>query len=285
MTDKSRISIPAPTIPKQSPRIEWVSFMAAHPHLFPAPSLAVWLELVKAAGVPFVPAEQVGEVAVEAMIRFDEGRPEDGSEFQTLRRVNESCPPGNMARWDCCASFMVKGMMGRPTNCGVESVLMSMLTPDDPRAFDILYEFPQERVALWHRPWVQARYHEGFPVEYRIFVKDSQIQGIANYYVQRALPDNAQTQAEIAQIRQHAEAIIAACKSVGRFPWMTFPSYSKQGRSDREVHATLDFLITPEGEALFLEAGPASGAGAHPCAFMGREVEGVALALAPGIEV
>jgi hypothetical protein len=157
------------------------------------------------------------------------------------------------------------------------------LLPDDPRAFDILCEYPADTIPVWSRPWVKALDHEGFPVEFRVFVRNDEAVAVSSYYPQRPLPHTD-------EVRCYAERSLALAQTISNqivasdtYPWLD--TYPRAGCSKGRVNATLDFLVTEVGEVIFLEAGPPLGAGAHPCCFLDREdITGIALALAPGVE-
>ena len=48
---------------------------------------------------------------------------------------------------------------------------------------------PQFSDLMLHRPWVTALNIEGMPLELRVFVIDGKLVAVANYYLQRDLPD------------------------------------------------------------------------------------------------
>lgn len=60
-----------------------------------------------------------------------------------------------------------------------------------------------------------------------------------------------------------AEQMILVCRSEGRV--IVQPGQHQQANTD--ITATLDFLLTHEGQLLFIEGGPGFGYGAHPCCF------------------
>lgn len=164
-----------------------------------------------------------------------------------------------------------------------EVIARSDLSPFDPRAVDIILEYPADSIQVWRRPWVQALQVDGYPVEFRVFVRDGSIQGIASYYPQRPLPVTPEMLAYVEGCREATYNILAHLVRSQERPWM--PSYEKR-YSDQLPSATLDFLVDTSGQVLFLEAGPPLGAGAHPCAFIDRdEMSGVALELAPGAQL
>lgn len=123
---------------------------------------------------------------------------------------------------------------------------------------------------------------DGYPVEFRVFVENGEVLGVASYYPQRPLPPTPEMSALAGHCIRRSFTILQHLTQSQEAPWM--PTY--EGKfEDGKVSATLDFIVTTEGKALFLEAGPPFGAGAHPCAFIDRPIKGVALEMAPGVEL
>lgn len=235
---------------------------------FPAPSLTRWMDAALAAGVPVVPAEVVGTVRIDDVLQFDTPEKEGVEQaMATLDAVNAMVDQNSMLRWDCCAGYGVKASLSEGDS---PSLLDKQLTPEDPRAFDLLYDFPADEIALVKRPWVDAQSIDGFPVEFRVFVEDGQPVAVANYYLQRDLPETAALRQAAGQAVAYTQAILDALKQEGVVPAMP------QQPNPQRVAATLDFLVTPENAVLFLEAGPGHFFGAHPCAFLALDGRSVA---------
>lgn len=259
-------------------RARFCATVTKDPRRFNAVSLRDWVDFALAAGLDPVPAKPVASLPIDVVLRFDCPRPEDAPYWHAFGRALDETGPGEMVRWSACASMELKWAMG----AAVDPQTLdrwghrpaAYLTPDDPRAFDILYEYPEETIEVLRRPWVEARRVGGYPVEYRAFVQDSAVLGISSYYPQRPLVRDARVEREIAEARTQTDRLIRHLDACVRLPW--HPSYGKRYDPDR-VHCTLDFLVEPDGAVRFLEAGPPWGAGAHPCCFEGREVAGIAL--------
>ena len=251
------------------------------PGRFIGVSLGKWLKHVEASGVPFVPAKDIASISREVWLRAEECLNEDVTVWEQFEKDCMNEPDTGMIRIDPCSGLDLKSAMangsGVPTSAERKTV-----SPSDPRAFDIVYSYPADHFPIWSRPWVEAQYHDGYPVEFRVFVKNGEVCAVANYYPQRALPDDAAMNKRANDCLDMAKTIVAYLDEQGQCPWM--PDYEGKFEAGK-VSATLDFLITPEGTPVFLEAGPPFGAGAHPCAFIDREVKGVALALAPGVKL
>lgn len=245
---------------------------------FPAPSLSAWLLLAKKADIKFVPADEVGVFNIMDLMHYDtpDKHPETVPELARLDALNKKLPPGHMLRWDCCAPVGVKYVMSkglpaadqkagrRPGACPLREDLCLMA--GDPRAFDILYEYPAERLPVLQRPWIQALMVGQYPVEFRVFVEEGKVIAISNYYVQRPLPLTRKTVLWATLCSEYSKRIIAASVETGYWPAMPPREYDLTRPVADRISCTLDFLVREDGEVLFLEAGPGVGL-AHPCCF------------------
>ena len=230
-------------------------------------SLGDWLELCRKTGVPHVPAEQVAEFMLEDIMNFDTPG-EHRERLSAVRKtLEEARLHDHMVRLDCCASIEIKYRMsqGEPEwRPEFGDIIL-----DDPRAFEILMEYPRPTVPVWRRPWANTLVLDRYPVEYRAFVRDGKLQGISNYYPQRPIvkfPRHLQRAGEITQTL--AEAVSTP------FQWHLAPV--PEGLDPAGVHFTADFIAL-SGEVLFLEGGPPHEMGAHPCCFPAGQIGGVAL--------
>ena len=235
---------------------------------FPAASLSAWLELLEDAGIPHVPATIVARLPLKSLLDFENGQDPDVREtMDALERANAKLDENSMLRWDPCGGFGLKSSM----EDGVQPQSSDLLLhPGEPRTFDILYEFPADEVAVLHRPWVTALDIDGMPLELRVFVIDGEPVAVANYYLQRDLPDTELVRRSAREALDATRKVLAVMKERGIMPAMPY------GPTPTAVAASLDFLVTPQGEVLFLEAGPGHYEGAHPCAFLLPDNQGVA---------
>ena len=179
-------------------------------------SLEDWLSLCREADVPHVPAEKICELLREDCLRFDvpgEHQERLRAAFQEMERARL---PAHMMRFDYCSSLEIKISLSqgdwewKPEFCGLDL--------DDPRAFDILFEYPRPRAPVWLRPWAQALVTDGYPVEYRAFVRDGKIKGISSYYPQRPLPEFP---GHAAAVRENTEKLIQSVRAP--FQWHFVP--------------------------------------------------------------
>lgn len=234
-------------------------------------SLFNWLTACRAANLPFVPATEIWRGPVQSLLQYDV---EEGEHVKDLRSFSDTVEaaraPNTMFRWDCCAPYEVKGRLGNGQPEWSEDFLY--LPIDDPRAFDLLFEYPRLDMAVWQRPWVKAKIVDGYPVEFRSFIKDGEVIGVASYYPQRPLPDIYHlTALEVGALTETLVEHIPAPV------WVPHDGGAGHWRQD-VVHGTADWLMTEDERLLFLEGGPPFGAGAHPCCFIERdEINGVAL--------
>ena len=235
-------------------------------------SLTDWLELCRKTGVPHVPAENIATIQAQDWLYFDTPGEHQDRLALVRQEIQAKLKPDHMLRYDFCAPLETKIRLGsgQPTF----HTDMTGFILDDPRAFDILYEFPRESVPIHQRPWAPAQIQDGYPVEYRVFVREGRIQGISNYYPQRQLERHSD---HLDRALELTNALIEHVPTP--FLWPTSPMapwvFTLYGR-DR-VHFTADFMVTTEGEMLLIEGGPPHEMGAHPCCFRHGEIAGVAL--------
>jgi len=240
------------------------------PGCFPAASLTSWLPIVTAAGVPFIPAEIVAEIPMQSLLRFDHFDDEKiQADLAPLDQLCKNPVPGTVLRWDCCAPMGVKHVMGRPGDGECPAHEKTWFSPDDPRAYDIFFETPLDIMRVLRRPWVPALMHEGYPVEFRVYVEDGLVVGASNYYVQMALPATEEMLGYARQAVALTEKILEEADKQGKRPINPGRRESPPGKP----RVTLDFLVRRENhEVVFIEAGPGFGSGAHPCCFAGPEM-------------
>ena len=230
-------------------------------------SLGDWLDLCRKTGIPHVGAEKAATLLREDCLSFDT----QGEHQERLRKaflnIEAAKQRFHMMRFDCCSGLEVKHQLaqGRPYwNPEFNNIIL-----DDPRAFDIILEYPREELPVWSRPWTSPMVLDDYPMEYRAFVKDGKIAGISSYYPQRPL---IEFKGHIETIRAYTEQLADAAHPPFLWPMCHRPeSISPDG-----VHFTADFMATSDG-ILFLEGGPPHEMGAHPCCFQPGRIEGVAL--------
>lgn len=182
----------------------------------------------------------------------------------------------------------------------------------DARFVDTIVQGHKPRIHYLARPWMTAaRRYEGpdphrhgtpfagkgsWPAEWRVFVEDGRITGVACYYgwAGSATPENAARALEAVAL---AERMIAQAKAQGlasRYCDLEIArkhsdtAGTQLGPSAREavrryprdgINCTLDFIeVTGEDGTpvmMFLEGGPAHTpmGGGHPCAFAGHGVD------------
>ena len=130
-------------------------------------SMGDWLTLCRKANVPHVPAEKICELLREDCLSFDVPGDHQERLRAAFQEMEKARLPGHMMRFDYCASLEIKSSLSqgewacRPEFCRLDL--------DDPRAFDILFEYPRPQAPVWLRPWVQALVAGSYPVEYRAF--------------------------------------------------------------------------------------------------------------------
>lgn len=269
----------------------------ANRDVFPAVSLSHWVDLAKDAGIAHVPAEVVCSIPVHVILESESQLPEHAVYWEKLAAARAQMGAGDMLRTNACASSDMKFMMqeGGLNTSDEYANSPDSVNPDVktwrslahlgcPRISDIAYSYPGADMAILKRPWVEARREGSHPVEYRVFVDNGSVVGLANYYIQRDIPLDPQVDNEIREALSMAKQLVDHMAHTGSLP---FNLGADPLEFDSEkISCTMDFLVAENGDVLFLEAGPAFGAGAHPCAFMKNwdgtgkiQVQGVCLGL------
>jgi hypothetical protein len=247
---------------------------------FIAVSLGAWIKFAQAAGIEAVHATRIADIPRDTLLRVEEPEPGDEEIWRDYREAFNTLASDRMTRWDACSSSDLKVAMGSAGASKKTRLKAGRDAYPCPRIYDLHYEYPADSIPVWSRPWVDAMEVDGYPVEFRVFVLESKVIGVASYYPQRDLPDTEEILGYADQCKTLAEKLVSYLDDSGDRPWLK----SFEEKFDPQtVNATMDFLVTQEGRVLFLEGGPPYGAGAHPCAFVDREISGVALKLAPGV--
>ena len=237
-------------------------------------SLGDWLQVCSAARVPAVPAKQITEIRREDYQNWTDEGPGRERLIDAYGKMREVAAKAQMVRYDCCSSSELKYAMahGKPE----WSEDFGTLIVDDPRVYTVIEGYPRELVPVWQRPWIKTQIHEGYPAEYRVFVRDGKVVGISSYYPQRPLPFEP---GHLSTVLAYAEQLSVELTGVA-FEWHSGMAFL-MGR-DRigldGVHFSADFIVSDTGEILFLEGGPPHELGAHECCFDEGDVEGIALA-------
>ena len=243
-----------------------------HPERFCPISLGDWLSICQMAGVRHVPARKVTELIRDDYLAFEQREGEHHERLQAAEQAIMAAvrDGGHMMRLDCCSGDEIKYRMsiGEP-EClpGFQEIVIG-----DIRAYDIVFEYPRDTVPVWQRPWVRPMLELGYPVEYRAYVRDGEIQGISNYYPQRPLPEYP---GHLEAVREMTERLIEHVQPP--FLWHTTGMLDGTPLDLARAQFTADFLVSEYGEVLWLEGGPPHELGAHPCCFRPGEIAGIAL--------
>ena len=271
-------------------------------------SLTDWLRLAERAGVPHVPGAGVAVFERDDLRHHEYEGPHQERLDAAYRKTESAAEPGSMMRWDCCASGRLKAAISE--GAALESIDDAVRNglPIDMRLLDILEDWPRLAVPALKRPWVtNIAHHNGYPVEYRAFVRNGRVRAISAYYVQTPL---RRDDAELRQVRLLASALADAMSPPYEWPVKVKEEHAaasiveslelaaETGRTRKErpdpnrPNCTMDFAVTTEedagdggtgadcgtGRVLFLEGGPPPEMGAHPCCFGKPPVEGIKLA-------
>lgn len=259
-----------------------------------------------------------------------------------IESAMDDIPEGWMVRTHVCGGNNLKGLAG----CGVvgPDVPDVRFGPDlevgpgwvrrgnrralnitDSRTTSLYVQNDTKPLTVVARPWKTAsRYYQGndphragtpldvpglWPAEWRAFVVDGVVTGVANYYgwVGDTSPESAR---QAIAVREAAQRMIDVAIAQGLEPRSMNVVLASRNPAAVQLleackgeigkfSATLDFIETDEG-LLFLEGGPASNqiGGGHPCAFAGDirlettpsgdevrvlNLEGVAFKTMPGV--
>ena len=237
---------------QENPRDNWRNLEG-----FNVISLGDWLELCEKSGVDYVMATKVASIEIDKFLKFaDAPNGEQAKEFRDLiEKVKE---PNTMLRWDCCAPLSVKMQLQNGHSFWCQE-LLDGFSPLDPRAYEMIYEYPGNTMDVWKRPWIRAQHDGTHPIEYRVFVYEGEIVGVSNYYPQRPLELNMDD--------------INTCMTLARrlidnlTPPIKFQSYGTETWGSDSRSATMDFIKTTYNHMLFLEGGPPYGMSGSPCCF------------------
>tara|TARA_B100000965_G_scaffold388509_1_gene393103 strand:- start:439 stop:1728 length:1290 start_codon:yes stop_codon:yes gene_type:complete len=179
----------------------------------------------------------------------------------------------------------------------------------DKRIIMVIAEGPPGPTTFVKRPWVKsARWVSGedphragspiagpglWPAEWRAFVENGKVLGVAFYYAWAgsATPENA---AQAFAVRNLAQRLVDQGLRQGAIPRFMNIEFARASRPEIDARfprdgfaCTLDFIETDDGLQL-LEGGPACTpiGGGHPCAFAGIDPPvGVAFRPVPGISI
>lgn len=130
-------------------------------------SLGDWLEACRRAYVPSVPAYQITALRKEDALSFDVEGEHQERLMAAFNKIQGEAFGSSMLRFDCCAPMEVKAALANGNWQWREEFCDLIL--DDPRAVDIMFEYPGDEIAVWRRPWIEARIEDSYPVEYRVF--------------------------------------------------------------------------------------------------------------------
>lgn len=230
--------------------------------------LSDWLAYAHACGVPTVPHElgptlTQGEIeqAFQALDSRDYNLLPEAVRSTVLPWIAAQQERGWMWRYEFCAPETIKRVLGcirPPEYLSVTRVAIPFSV--DQRVLHCMWDSRLEENEPTHliaRPWVQAKFEAGFPVEFRVFRTPDGFAG-CNYYVQRPLPQH------------YAEALEQAVRKTKFFEGLAKNLDTLPGRPAFPSAYTVDWLLTESGQLLMIEAGPPfdpRGRGAHPCCF------------------
>lgn len=240
-------------------------------------SLQGWIRRVRQTGIPYIPAVFSSNFPVSAYAtllekgmagvkEYTEGEQALLDALQWYRDTLKKKEGGDekwMARWDCCSGLDVKMYRGHPRTTDWNREAFQTLTLDDPRVMDAMVG-ETSRIAV--RPYVEPYMIRGYPLEFRVYGDSAWVTGVSNYYPQRDLhPYDRVGSIGVADYMTHAFSITEKFYHLMRMPY----------------GLSADYLVTKDGELLYLEGGPphvpGASVSAHPCCFLDGDCRGAAL--------
>jgi hypothetical protein len=269
-------------------------------------SLPAWLEIARAAAIPFIPARPLASFDAEAFYdTFDHHDIDNGyNEFHAT--IVNDLDDDEMVRMEQVAPREVKSVMseGSAMTSGLFELADGSglyLDLHEDRFYTTFGDLGATQVRAFARPIVEPRMIAGswndqpgeWPAEFRVFIEGSKIVGISNYYPQVAMdPDHygGAVRETLRMAQKMLDAMDAMRLGVGNHSCapdlntFTDPQgvikrvrASAGWRPDHwgEQDFTLDFMQLKGGSMIFLEGGPAGMKAAHPCCFLqeGRPVD------------
>jgi len=243
-----------------------------------AASLLAWNAVADHCGVPRIPAEVIVSIpTATAWKALDEPGNMTPEEDAVIDAAVCWCQNGRFWRTELCSSEGVKYALGRDGSYPSADLLA--FTLDDCRIMDMHWGMPDIKVI--GRPTVEPARVKGWPVEFRVFCGGQADTGAVSFYYPQAgeFAITAKLQRAMDFAREYGLALYHAREALGLVPWLP------GSEPDKRIGATMDFMLTAEGELVMVDAGPGYGCGAHPCCFIDVPVTGQRWRLADGVEL
>lgn len=292
---------------------------------FDVRSLLAWCEIARLAAVPTVPALPWVTLDESLIDRLLSGQVMD-DETDALNAVGaqatDTLKTGYIVRHDHAGSerLKIQAAIGEPPSDGLDPIgwvrIGNYAFPDvtDRRTVNAIVEsgaglggsFPQTFV---QRPWIATARRRGidphregagvegeWPREWRVFIFDSDVAAVSNYYIQTPATGGIRDTVAVEQVTDAAiemltvlgeRRLVPACPMLSHLQRAARPIRDKMPPGS--INCTLDFIESADGDMLFLEGGPPYTPppwrwGGHPCCFLGREwPKGVAYRLDDGV--
>ena len=149
-----------------------------------------WIAAAERAAVPHVPATKVAMFEREDLRHHELHGPHQQRLDKAFAEVARARTGDVMMRWGLLRHSRAESLDERPTREGSTAPRGPAGARGRPPAARDPRRVPRIGVPVWRRPWLGAEIvmEEGWPIEYRAFVKNGELTGISSYYVQRPLP-------------------------------------------------------------------------------------------------
>lgn len=271
------------------------------PARFNCVSIEAWVALAESANVNHIPLRKIGEIDIDIMEGSFNQNPSDIEVMDAFERdILSALGPDEMIRLDPLALAETKMTCseGLPMSNGSfysDHFKCDILNLCTDRTYDVLMDHGSRLIPVFARPIIELEtccerrltdeelltdYHpdtpdRSWPAEFRVFIEDFKVVGIAHYYRQVDMDQEQFTPAA-------REAIYAARQMVGEMKRLNLgignyrmcpdedPGQGDVIENWGEQSFTLDFVV-PAGDTnsvIFLEGGPAGLGFADPCAML-----------------
>ena len=272
----------------------------AAPGFFNLMSLGNWLTIAKSAGVLAVPARLLAVLDPMACTIMSMHGNREGfqhlseaqqAEFLGLVQAVNGMRRSEILRFDCCASAKMKltlqeeGMPDEGCRGLVDAGPFNAPDFEDGRFQEQFLQYTDAQMPVWARPWVKAMripaaaspWMPTLPqvgtraVEWRFYVRNGRIEAASQYYPHEGISEaEARSRYGLDAAQAQCERMLAEIARLGLVPH--HPRHEMRDDLDPSgTHCSIDFLVTPEGAPMLLEAGPphlrAPNWGSHPCNF------------------
>jgi len=268
--------------------------------------LGQWVGLARSAGVPMIPSVVIASGKTDV---WNEESNDLGVISQAESVARHLSKGKYMLRWSWSSHGEVKQHINSGTRDWVPE--LAQLYKEDDRSYELQMDYPLPDFAVYMRPWIDLkprkapsqtpaetveqreqengyrdqsgrprldiplRTYDAYAYEVRVFVENGKIAGISNYY-----PQCPSSEADAKMVRLMDEAETMTSHLIAHQNKVLVMPKDQIAHGKPVNNWTADFVMTSDGQVLFLEGGPAHypRGGAHPCCFEPGKISGRAFA-------